>query len=236
MLADSRLPAGGHAHSGGLEAAVTAGVVTGLADLAVFLRARLHTAGLVAAAIAAAACRLKSTPGGVQPTPESGRGTTAAAEWSTLDAEVDARMPSPAGREASRHQGRALLRAARVAWPSPVLDLLAATSPNDRPGPHHPVVLGASGAAAGCDSAGVARVAAYLAVSGPAGAAVRLRGLDPLAVHGLLARLAPEIEDVAGRAARAAGQPFRELPSPASPRLDLLAEAHIRTEARLFVS
>ena len=37
--------------------------------------------------------------------------------WSEIDAEADARTPSPAQRAASRRQGRALLRAARVAWP-----------------------------------------------------------------------------------------------------------------------
>ncbi|MDX6427775.1 MAG: urease accessory protein, partial [Streptosporangiaceae bacterium] len=56
LLADSRLPAGGHAHSGGLEAAATAGVVDDLGGLADFLRGRLATSGLVAAALAAAAC------------------------------------------------------------------------------------------------------------------------------------------------------------------------------------
>ncbi|HEX6468716.1 MAG TPA: hypothetical protein VF069_06420, partial [Streptosporangiaceae bacterium] len=55
LLADSRLPAGGHAHSGGVEPAAAAGAVTDLAGLADFLRGRLATAGLVAAALAAAA-------------------------------------------------------------------------------------------------------------------------------------------------------------------------------------
>src|SRR5580692_12662158 len=56
LLSDSRFPAGGHAHSGGVEAAVTAGTVSDLASLEAFLRGRLRTAGLVAAALAAAAC------------------------------------------------------------------------------------------------------------------------------------------------------------------------------------
>src|SRR5215475_3511840 len=87
MLADARLPAGGHAHSGGVEAAVAAGWVRTVADLAVFLRGRLRTAGAVAAGLAAAAC---ADPAGCD----------------RLDAEADARMPSPAQRAASRQQGR----------------------------------------------------------------------------------------------------------------------------------
>ncbi|MDG4864365.1 urease accessory protein UreF, partial [Streptomyces sp. T-3] len=47
VLADGRFPAGGHAHSGGAEAAVAAGRITDAASLEEFCRGRLHTAGLV---------------------------------------------------------------------------------------------------------------------------------------------------------------------------------------------
>ncbi len=56
MLADARFPAGGHAHSGALEGAVTAGTVSDVASLELFPRGRLTTAGVVAAGLAAAAC------------------------------------------------------------------------------------------------------------------------------------------------------------------------------------
>src|ERR1700761_7966828 len=56
MLADARFPASGHAHSGGLEGAVTAGTVTDVASLELFLGGRLATAGVAAAGLAAAAC------------------------------------------------------------------------------------------------------------------------------------------------------------------------------------
>jgi urease accessory protein UreF len=84
--------------------------------------------------------------------------------------------------------------------------------------------------------AGVAHVAAYLATSGPAAAAVRLKGFDPFAVHALLVALTPELDAVAEVAAAAAAGPLRDLPCPTAPRLDLLAEAHARTEVRLFAS
>jgi len=114
LLGDSRFPAGGHAHSGGVEPAVTAGTVTGLPTLEWFLRGRLRTAGLVAAGLAAAACA------GVQRNVAQGKSAAvvrADGFWAELDAEADARTPAPAQREASRRQGRALLRAARVVWP-----------------------------------------------------------------------------------------------------------------------
>ena len=241
MLADARLPAGGYAHSGGIEPAVAAGVVRDLADLAVFLRGRLRTAGAVAAGLTAVACREAAGPGHAVPghavpghavpghaVPDYVGSDPAG--WAWLDAEADARMPSPAQRGASRQQGRALLRAARLAWPGAYLDELAATPG----GPHHPIVLGVVAAAAGAEAGGAAQVAAYLSVSGPAAAAVRLCGFDPLAANAVLAGLAEEISTVAIAATGAAEA--GELPCPAAPRLDVLAEAHVRGEVRLFAS
>ena len=49
VLADGRFPAGGHAHSGGVEAAVARGPYHDADSLEAFCRGRLHTAGLVAA-------------------------------------------------------------------------------------------------------------------------------------------------------------------------------------------
>lgn len=145
VLADGRFPAGGHAHSGGAEAAVKAGRVTGAATLGEFCRGRLHTAGLVSAAVAAAAV-LGADPG-------------------ELDLAVDARTPSPALRVASRRLGRQLMRAARATWPSAELDALAREFPK---GAHQPVVLGLVARSAGLGAEDAAYCAAYESVSGPA--------------------------------------------------------------------
>jgi len=220
MLADARFPAGGHAHSGGLEGAVTAGTVRDVESLELFLRGRLATAGAVAAGLAAAACA--SVSGVADVAGEDG------AVWERLEAEADARTPSPAQREASRRQGRALVRAARAAWPSAVFAELGRA-------PHHAVVLGVAAAAAGCSPGEAAQVAAYLNVTGPASAAVRLLALDPIEVSAAIARLAGAIDAAARRGARAA-EPGAELPCPSAPALDLYAEAHARTEVRLFAS
>jgi urease accessory protein len=258
LLGDSRFPAGGHAHSGGVEPAVTAGTVTGLDSLEAFLRGRLHTAGLVAAGITAAACRHVRLAEG-----ETAELVPDDRFWSELDAETDARTPAPALRTASRRQGRALLRAARVAWPDAggLASLAAATkgggaraadgggaraaegagaraagATGDRGGPHHAVVLGAAAAAAGCEPPQAARIAAYQAVAGPVSAAVRLLALDPMRATGVLARLSTEIDEVAELGAACADGPLSDLPCASAPALDLLAEAHIRAEARLFES
>ncbi len=212
LLADSRLPAGAHAHSGGLAAAVDSGRVRTVDDLERFLAGRLATAGLVAAAVAARAARVVGD----------------AFQLDLLDTAVDARIASPAAREASRAQGRGLLRAVSRAWPGPALALLPER-------PHAPVALGAAAVAVGSGPSAAALVAALTAVTGPAWAAVRLLGLDPLAVTALLARLAGSVEQVAGEGL-AAAEPGQPLPAATGPMLDLLAQAHTRTEVRLFAS
>ena len=212
VLADGRLPAGSHAHSGGLESAITAGRLRDLAGLAEFLRGRLATTGRVGAAFAAAAC--------------AGR-----VPVSELDDGMDARTPSPALRRTSRAQGRALLRAGRAIFgglPAPVGLPVA--------GPHQPVALGMVAAAAGLGPLDAAVAGAYGTISGPASAAVRLLGLDPYAVHALLAGLAGECDRLAADAAGRVDDPVDELPADSAPLLEIGAELHASQEVRLFAS
>ncbi|MEX0791043.1 MAG: urease accessory UreF family protein, partial [Actinomycetota bacterium] len=216
LLADGRFPAGGHAHSAGMETAVALGAVKDLGTLTAFLAGRLATAGLSAAGLAAAACTL------LHP-------------WEDLDTEADARTPSPALREVSRKQGRQFLRTARTLWPGSILDTLAESDGPAAPvaaGPHHPVALGAAAAAAGLEPLDAARATVFNAVTGPASAAVRLLGLDPVAVHRLLARMAPEMDDTAHATARTAEGPLSDLPCPGSVLLDLYAQQHAESEMR----
>ncbi|MFG2943302.1 urease accessory protein UreF [Streptomyces sp. NPDC048282] len=217
VLADGRFPAGGHAHSGGAEAAVKAGRITGAASLEEFCRGRLHTAGLVAGALAAAA--------------------VLGADVRELDAAADARTPSPALRGAARRLGRQLLRAARATWPSPELDAVAREFPK---GAHQPVVLGVVARAAGLAAEDAAYCAAYENVSGPATAVVRLLSLDPFEATGALARLAPEVDRVVDRAVEAArgvaGGGADALPAASAPLLEIGAEWHAGWAVRLFAS
>ncbi|MFD7511364.1 urease accessory protein UreF [Streptomyces sp. NPDC059853] len=217
LLADGRFPAGAHAHSGGAEAAVHAGRLTGPADLAAFCRGRLHTAGLVAAALAAAAC--------------------AGHDPRHLDEAADARTPVPALRDTARRLGRQLLRAARATWPDPALDALATRHPG---GLHQPVVLGLAARAAGLTPADAALTAAYESVNGPATAVVRLLGLDPYDATALLARLAPDLDAVTRRAVTAADAVAERgtdaLPAASAPLLDIAAEQHAARSGRLFAS
>ncbi|BBY15929.1 urease accessory protein UreF [Mycolicibacterium litorale] len=175
-LADSRLPTGGHVHSGGVEEAVTSGLVTNLETLRAFLVRRVRTQGLVAASLAAAV--------------HAGTLTVAAA-----DRETDARTPAPAARAASRAQGRGLARLARRVWPDHDWTVLGRT-------PHLPVASGAVGSVAGLTPEQTALSVVYTTMTGSATAAQRLLALDPGDVAALTFALGPLCDHVAAAAAK----------------------------------
>nr|WP_029391844.1 urease accessory UreF family protein [Streptomyces xiaopingdaonensis] len=224
MLADGRFPAGGHAHSGGLEAAAAADRVHDPITLEGFLEGRLATNGLTSAAFAASACAAAA---------RTFRGPGIPARFHELDHELTARTPAPALRATSRKLGRQLLRAARAASPDPLLDALTTAWSE---GPHQPLVLGATAQAFGLTPHAAAAAALHEAATGPATAAVRLLGLDPFAVHALLAHLAPQLDALSHQAAALVDEPPSELPASGAPLLDISAEHHATWEVRLFAS
>lgn len=273
VLGDGRFPAGGHAHSGGVEEAAAQGLVGDLPTLGSFLAGRLETVGLVSAALGAAACAIclgaadiGAAEGGVGAAwarAEDGAGATRARArggaraararaWAEpsgqvlddlfrLDREADARMPAPAQRRISRSQGRQLLRATLVTWQ----DGLVAAVADAQPEPHHPLALGCAAVTAGMVPGQAAACLAYGAVAGPAWAAVRLLGMNPLAVAALVADLASRVDQVAAEAAACVPQPGDELaawgwmarlPAASAPLLDHLAESHAVRKMRLFAS
>jgi urease accessory protein len=220
LLADGRFPAGGHVHSAGIEAAVADRRVTGLASLEAFVVGRLWTSGLTDAALAAAA---------------TGRldGGDDRAVIAALDAEAAARIPVPVLREASRRQGRQLVRVGARCWPAPLLDLLPVVRSD---GVHLPVALGAVARAAGLGHADVARLSLHHAVATPTQAALRLLGLDPFAVAALAAGLADRAAAVAAEAVALAAGPLADLPARTGPLPDLAADEHRRWDVRLFAT
>lgn len=208
-LADSRLPTGGHVHSGGIEEAITTGRVSDLSSLRAYLCRRIRTQGLVSASLAVAV--------------HSGDLSVELA-----DAETDARTPSPAARAASRAQGRGLLRLAKRVWTEPVAGPV--------PGwaglgvkPHLPVVAGVVGSTSGIATEHTALSMVYTTMTGSATAAQRLLALDPADVAAMTFELSPLCAQTAAQA----------LDGPAElsdPLLDVLAEQHATRERPLFSS
>lgn len=205
-LADSRLPTGGHAHSGGVEEAVTSGLVRDTTTLEAFLRRRIRTHGLVTASIAAAV--------------HSGRLNVAAA-----DRETDARTPSPAARLASRSQGRGLARLARRVWPA--IDQSRWTGLGATP--HLAVIAGVVGVVADVPVGHTALSLVYTTMTGSATAAQRLLALDPADVAILTFQLSALCEATAEAACS-------ELADLSDPLLDVLAQRHVDRDRPLFVS
>ena len=206
-LADSRLPTGGHVHSGGVEEAVTSRLVVDLGTLEAYLRRRIRTSGLVTASVAAAVHRGDLAP-------------------ARADAEIDARTPSPAARQASRAQGRGLLRLARRVW-SDAGQGWAWDSLGLRP--HLAVTAGRVGAVGGLRPEQTALSLVYTTMTGTATAAQRLLALDPADVAALTFGLAQLCDDTAELAAR-------DLADLSDPLLDELAQRHADRERPLFAS
>lgn len=174
-LADSRLPTGGHVHSGGVEEAVTSGLVADLSTLRAYLQRRVRTQGLVTASIAAAVHR--------------------GMDIAVAERETDARTPSPAARAASRAQGRGLLRLARRVWPGDVWPALGAR-------PHLAVASGAVGRASGMTPEQTCATVVYTTMTSSATAAQRLLALDPGDVAALTFELSQLCDVTAAEAAK----------------------------------
>ncbi|MEV0079021.1 urease accessory UreF family protein [Nocardia neocaledoniensis] len=174
-LADSRLPIGGHVHSGGVEEAVASGLVRDTGSVELYLRRRVATSGLVAASLAAAVCAGTLTP-------------------ERAELEADARTPAPAARAASRAQGRGLLRLAKQLWPRHEWTPAGAR-------PHLSTVFGMVGRACAAEPEQLAGVVVYTTLTGAATAAQRLLALDPAAVADATIRLAPLCDALAAEAA-----------------------------------
>lgn len=215
LLADGRLPAGGYAHSGGLESAIRQGRITTIDDLARFLTGRATTGGSVAAAFAAASCRAVE------------RDDLSALDL--LDAEFTARTPSPALRRVAQSLGRQLLRALRSIHPHPMHERMPERLA-------HPVAFGASAALLGLSAEEAARGILHETLMGPGMAVVKLMKVDPFQAHRAVAALIPLMDRIGTEAAALADSAPEDLPSDGAPLSDILAEHHEVQEVRLFAS
>jgi urease accessory protein len=175
-IADSRLPTGGHVHSGGVEEAVTSGLLVDIGTLRAYLRRRIRTQGLVTASVAVAV-------------------HTGTLSIPDADRETDARTPAPAARQASRAQGRGLTRLAGRVWPDNQWHLLGAT-------PHLAVAAGAVGTACGLTPEHTALSVVYTTMTGSATAAQRLLALDPADVAAVTFQLSALCDQTAAEAAK----------------------------------
>ncbi|MCB7136918.1 urease accessory UreF family protein [Cellulosimicrobium marinum] len=250
LLADARLPTGGHTQSAGLEPALRAGMPA--AAVPDYVRARLATVTRVEAATAVvarhavlAAAADRAPDGAWSPVP-----TVAGALVATWSAWA-ARTPSAALRETSQRLGRGYLRLLRRLWAGEagVVALDAAVRHVDegdraasdgdgrrgregRTAPPRPVVLGVTAACAGLSAVQVARLVGYEDVQTVAAATLKLAPVDPVEATGWVLVAQPAIDALAHDVAHLTDP--RAIPALGAPLVEQWAETHARTTERLF--
>ena len=211
QLADSAFPAGGFAHSGGLEAALALGEAAGEAGVRAFAARALWQAGTFALPFVGAA---RDLPGLDLP----------GLDLPGLDRRCEAAQGSHVARRASRQQGRAWLRTCREAFG---VELAAAL-----PHGHLPIAFGATAAALALDADDAREVYLHQVARGVVSAAVRLGALGPHAAQrlhdGLGAEAAAVLAACAGRTVDDAAH--------SAPLEELFGALHDELPARLFQS
>jgi urease accessory protein len=214
LLADGRFPAGSHAHSGGLEAAVREGL--GPDGVSAFIAGRLRCVAGPEAHLVVAARRAVDGPD--------------LERLTFLCGEAEARCPSPALRLAARRLGSQLVRSACAVWPrSPILRRWPA--PGE--GAPRPVAFGVVASVAGLDDREAAAAFLYEDAAATAAAAVRLLPVDAVDAARWVAAQEATVAELASAAVRAGDDPGA-LPATTAPLIELRSLANEREERRLF--
>lgn len=233
LLADARLPTGGHTQSAGLEPALRAGMPA--RDVPAYMAARLATTVRVEAGTAVVARHVAlGAPGPVS--------------FADVRAAWAARTPSPALRETSERLGRGYLRLVRRLWPDhAVLATLARDLPSRgrRPGVGRasvpgagsagvprPIVLGVLAACAGLDAARLARLVAYDDAQTVAAASLKLEPVDPAEPISWVLATGPDIDAIVDEVVSLTDPDA--IPAHGAPLMEQWAEHHARTTERLF--
>jgi urease accessory protein len=219
QFADGLFPAGGFAHSLGLETYAQEGVVRDRAGLEAFVTAHLEgSAGPCDAVAAATAVRLAAAHD--------------VTGWVALDERLEAMKSVPETRAASRQMGRQTLRVAGALGPDPfIADLARAVDDGLTPG-HHAAVFGAALGRAGAEPEVVAGAYLHSTAALLVGAGLRLIALGQVDGQRVLAAMRPRIARLATAAAASTAGDMWSF----NPGLELAGLRHAALEARLFRS
>jgi urease accessory protein len=219
QFSDGVFPAGGFAHSFGLETYVQEGRVRDRCDLEAFVAAHLEgSAGPADAAGAAIAV-------GIARREDAGA-------WVELDARLDAMKTVPEFRAASRQMGRQALRVAVAIGDDPFLADLARAVDDERAAAHHATVFGAAVGRDGADPERAATAYLYATAALLVGAGLRLIALGQLDGQRVLAAMRGRITRLAAAAARARADELWSF----NPALELAGIRHASLDMRLFRS
>jgi urease accessory protein len=212
QLVDSAFPAGGFAHSYGLEAAWQQGEVNA-ASLPSFVRDGIEQAGHSGLPFVMAAF---DDP----------------ASLFVIDERADAFLRNPVANRASRVQGRAWIGTVERSFPRDDVRVLADTV-KARPGCRHfTPIFGATLQALGIDRPETARLFLFSAARGTLSAAVRLGITGTTDAQRILSERGEDMD----RTIRRCGDLVIDDAAQTSPLLDLWQASHDRLYSRLFQS
>jgi len=230
LLADARLPVGGHVHSAGLEPALAGGMAP--AQVPAYMLGRAHTVTLVEAGTAVVARHVAQQ--GTVPLARGGKSTQQLVlALARVDRAWAARTPSRAVRDVSRSLARGYRRLAGRLWAQhPAVVASGQMTALSSPDLSRPVLLGVIAAAAGLDAESLVRLVVYDDAQTIAAAMLKLEPLDPAIPPGwVLAACAAAEEYVTDLAALTSAD---AIPALGAPESEGWAEAHSRTTQRLF--
>jgi urease accessory protein len=219
QFADGLFPAGGFAHSFGLETYVQDGRVRDRAGLEAFVGAHLEgSAGPADGAAAAIAVRLARRAD--------------AEGWIALDARLDAMKSIPEFRTASRQMGRQALRIASGLGDDPFLARLGRSVQDELAAGHHATVFGAAVGRGGAEPERAAEAYLYSTAALLVGAGLRLIALGQLDGQRVLATMRGRIERLAAAAATATPADLWSF----NPAIEIAGIRHATLDMRLFRS
>ena len=219
QFADGLFPAGGFAHSLGLETYVQDGTVSDRAGLEAFVAAHLEGAAGPSDAVAVAQAVRRAADNDV-------------AGWVALDERVDAMKIVPELRAASRQMGRQTLRVAAATTEDAFVAALARAVDDGLAAGHHATVLGAVLGRAGAEPEAAAAAYLYSTAALLVGAGLRLIALGQLDGQRVLAAMRPRIARLAATAAAARSEDMWSF----NPGIELAGIRHATLDTRLFRS
>jgi urease accessory protein len=216
QLLDSAFPAGGFAHSSGLEAAYQAGLVRNASRLTEFAETQLAAAARAQGPFVVAANRRPP-------------------DFRDVDAACDAFMTNHVANRASRAQGRALATAAAKIFGGDRLSDLQDAIRSGKLLGHFAPTFGRITGELGLDAAAACRLLMFLTARAIVSSSVRLGIVGPMEGQSIQHRLGPAAERWSAEALRL-GELGPDAAAQISPILELLQASHDRLYSRLFQS